>query len=259
MSGRAWAMLLLPSVLWGVSFFFNGVAVRALPSLTIVLARVGIATAVLWIALAGLGLLSTAIAYVLYFRIFAEAGATNLLLVTFVIPVSAVLLGVLVLHEALALRQAAGTALIGAGLACIDGRLPRSVRGAFVPSARQRGSGRTAGRPPRAGASTNGGAASAAARRPARARPRCAEGRGNAAGGRRSCRRAPRPRNCAPAAGAGRHVDRVRAAAGEGGLDPLAERRRGHAAPAHRGAEDDDRGFQSGGASRMRLSALIAA
>ncbi len=81
--------------------------------------------AVTWGAVLGVGLLSTALAYVLYFRILAAAGATNLLLVTFLIPVSAILLGVLVLGETLLPRHLAGMALIGAGLAFIDGRLPR--------------------------------------------------------------------------------------------------------------------------------------
>lgn len=54
-------------------------------------------SATTWAALAGLGLLSTALAYVLYFRILAVAGATNLLLVTFLIPVTAILLGALIL------------------------------------------------------------------------------------------------------------------------------------------------------------------
>ena len=85
-------------------------------------------------ALAGIGLLSTAVAYWLYFRILAAAGATNLLLVTFLIPVSAILLGVLVLGEVLEPRQVLGMALIGCGLAAIDGRAirawrPRAVRG----------------------------------------------------------------------------------------------------------------------------------
>ena len=78
-----------------------------------------------WAAVLGVGLLSTALAYVLYFRILAAAGATNLLLVTFLIPVSAILLGALVLGETLLPRHLGGMALIGAGLACIDGRLPR--------------------------------------------------------------------------------------------------------------------------------------
>lgn len=78
-----------------------------------------------WMALASLALLSTALGYVLYFRILATSGATNVLLVTFLIPVSGVLMGVLVLDETLELRQFAGMALIGLGLAAIDGRLLR--------------------------------------------------------------------------------------------------------------------------------------
>lgn len=77
----------------------------------------------IWGAVIGLALLSTAVAYVLYFRILATAGATNLLLVTFLIPVSAVLLGTVVLGERLVPVQLAGMALIGLGLAAIDGRL----------------------------------------------------------------------------------------------------------------------------------------
>lgn len=80
-----------------------------------------------WAAVLGVGLLSTALAYVLYFRILAAAGATNLLLVTFLIPLSAILLGVSVLGETLLLRHLGGMMLIGAGLACIDGRLPGLV------------------------------------------------------------------------------------------------------------------------------------
>lgn len=83
-----------------------------------------------WIALAGLALLSTALAYVLYFRILAVAGATNLLLVTFLIPVTAILLGALVLGERLAPRHFAGMLLIGLSLAVIDGRLMRFLRAA---------------------------------------------------------------------------------------------------------------------------------
>ncbi|CAH1662858.1 DMT family transporter [Chelatococcus asaccharovorans] len=73
-------------------------------------------------ALIGVAALSTALGYVLFFRILATAGATNLLLVTFLIPVSAILLGVLVLNETLMPKQLAGMALISLGLAAIDGR-----------------------------------------------------------------------------------------------------------------------------------------
>jgi drug/metabolite transporter (DMT)-like permease len=76
-------------------------------------------------ALLGLGLLSTAAAYVIYFRILASAGATNLLLVTFLIPVSAILLGVMVLSEQLTAAQLAGMGLIALGLTAIDGRVLR--------------------------------------------------------------------------------------------------------------------------------------
>lgn len=73
-------------------------------------------------AVLGLASLSTALAYVLYFRILAMAGAVNLLLVTFLIPVSAILLGVAVLGETLEPRHLLGMAMIAAGLAAIDGR-----------------------------------------------------------------------------------------------------------------------------------------
>ena len=79
-------------------------------------------------AVAGLAVVSTALAYLLYFRILATAGATNLMLVTFLIPVSAILLGSLVLGERLAPEHFAGMALIGVGLAAIDGRLLRLGR-----------------------------------------------------------------------------------------------------------------------------------
>ena len=85
---------------------------------------------VVWAAVLGLALASTAFAYVLYFRILARAGATNLLLVTFLIPVSAILLGVVGLGEILLPRQVAGMLLIGCGLAAIDGRLPDRLKAA---------------------------------------------------------------------------------------------------------------------------------
>ncbi|WP_321284791.1 EamA family transporter [uncultured Vibrio sp.] len=102
MNTKVWAMLILLSILWGGSFFFVGVAVNNLPPLTIVTLRVGIAAFTLWgIAIIGLAVASTAIAYVLYFRILELAGATNVLLVTLLVPVSAVLLGSLFLNESL--------------------------------------------------------------------------------------------------------------------------------------------------------------
>jgi drug/metabolite transporter (DMT)-like permease len=75
-----------------------------------------------WGALVGLGLLSTAAAYVIYYRLLTAAGATNMTLVGYLIPVSAVLLGIAVLGESLEPRHVAGMALIGLGLAVTDGR-----------------------------------------------------------------------------------------------------------------------------------------
>lgn len=80
------------------------------------------------VALIAAAAISTALAYVLYFRILATAGATNLLLVTFLIPVTAILLGALFLGEVLLPRHFAGMALIGLGLAAIDGRPVRAAR-----------------------------------------------------------------------------------------------------------------------------------
>ncbi len=75
------------------------------------------------LAVLGLALISTACAYVLYFRILASAGATNLSLVTMLVPPTAICLGILFLDEVLAPHHLAGLALITAGLLVIDGRL----------------------------------------------------------------------------------------------------------------------------------------
>lgn len=80
--------------------------------------------ATVWAAIIGLALVSTALAYALFFRILAGAGAVNLSLVTFLIPVSAILMGIAVLGETLHATDVLGMALIGCGLIGIDGRLP---------------------------------------------------------------------------------------------------------------------------------------
>ena len=76
-----------------------------------------------WGAVLGAALLSTALAYIVFFRILATAGATSISLVTFLIPVSAILLGALVLNERLEHRHVIGMALIASGLVAIDGRI----------------------------------------------------------------------------------------------------------------------------------------
>lgn len=76
----------------------------------------------IWLAVLGLAIFSTALAYIIYFRILSAAGASNLLLVTFLIPVSAILLGAIFLGESLDTKHGIGLALIGLGLAAIGAK-----------------------------------------------------------------------------------------------------------------------------------------
>lgn len=69
-----------------------------------------------------LAVASTALAYIVFFKLLSSAGAVNTALVTLLVPVSAILLGSLILGEALLLRHYAGMALIAAGLIAINGR-----------------------------------------------------------------------------------------------------------------------------------------
>lgn len=91
-------------------------------------------------AILGLSLLSTALAYVIYFRILATAGATNVALVTFLIPVTAIALGAVFLGERLTAMTFGGFVLILIGLAAVDGRVFSRV----IPRGR---SARPAGQP----------------------------------------------------------------------------------------------------------------
>jgi drug/metabolite transporter (DMT)-like permease len=92
--------------------------------------------ATLW-SLVGLALLSTSLAYVLYFKLLARVGATNTVLVTLLIPPSAMLLGHLVLGEVLSGRAWMGMALIALGLVALDGRLFARLRRAIDRSSGQ--------------------------------------------------------------------------------------------------------------------------
>lgn len=74
-------------------------------------------------AIIHLTLAGTVLAYLLYFTLLNSAGATNTALVTFLVPVSAILLGALFIGEKLPWTAFAGMALIFIGLATIDGRL----------------------------------------------------------------------------------------------------------------------------------------
>jgi drug/metabolite transporter (DMT)-like permease len=74
-------------------------------------------------AVLGLAAFSTALGYILFFRLNASAGPTNVMLVTLLIPVTATGLGALVLGERLVPNQIAGALIIASALLVIDGRL----------------------------------------------------------------------------------------------------------------------------------------
>lgn len=77
------------------------------------------------LAVLGLALISTALAYIVFFRLNASAGPTNVMLVTLLIPVTATILGVAFLNETLTRHQVAGALVIASGLVVIDGRMLR--------------------------------------------------------------------------------------------------------------------------------------
>jgi len=79
-------------------------------------------------ALTGLAVISTAFAYLLYFKLIATAGATNATLVTVLVPVSAAFLTWLVLGEKLPDNAYSGMSVIVIGLLILDGRLIRWLK-----------------------------------------------------------------------------------------------------------------------------------
>ena len=80
-----------------------------------------------WLALGTLALFGTALAYIVFFEILVRCGGSNVMLVTLLIPVSAILLGYLFLGEPILGFEIAGAAVIGLGLLFIDGRVPRRI------------------------------------------------------------------------------------------------------------------------------------
>lgn len=101
------SLMLLP-----VAFVHDGLPGMAVPATT-------------WLAVLTLGVICTGFAYILFFGILARAGATNISLVTFLVPVSAIGLGWLFLAERLGPAHLLGIAMIAGGLSLIDGRIIR--------------------------------------------------------------------------------------------------------------------------------------
>ena len=108
-----------------ITFFLHPPWTLPIPSQQAILAAIGLA------------LISTALAYIIFFRIMRTAGPSNVMLVTFLIPVSAILLGSGLLGEELLPRHFVGMAAIFVGLALIDGRVATSwsTRRAGAPTA----------------------------------------------------------------------------------------------------------------------------
>ena len=74
-------------------------------------------------AMVMLAVFGTAVAYIIFFKILVRAGPSNVMLVTLLIPVTALILGSVFLSETIQLKEIAGALIIGAGLVFIDGRL----------------------------------------------------------------------------------------------------------------------------------------
>jgi drug/metabolite transporter (DMT)-like permease len=89
------------------------------------LAMPGIVT---WSAIVGLAALSTALAFIVFFQIIIRSGASTVMLVTLLVPVSAILLGYFVLGERLGIREIIGALIIGSALLVMDGRVFRLIR-----------------------------------------------------------------------------------------------------------------------------------
>ena len=85
--------------------------------------RVPMPSLTTWLAVLGLAGLSTALAYIVFFQILRRSGASNVMMVTLLIPVTAILLGWLVLGEPISMREIAGAIVIGSALLVIDGRV----------------------------------------------------------------------------------------------------------------------------------------
>lgn len=145
MSTLAWALLLFLAFIWGGSFVFAKVAVAEIPPFTLVLLRVGLAAATLWLiclatgvrmprtlkawgAYAVMGLLNNVIAFSLIFTGQQEIGASLASILNGSMPFFTVLLaGILLADERFSPRKTVGIVIGFAGVVLIIG--PRHLLG----------------------------------------------------------------------------------------------------------------------------------
>ena len=83
-------------------------------------------------ALIALAVFGTAFAYIVFFKILVSAGPSNVMLVTLLIPVTALILGNLFLNESIQIKEILGALIIGTGLLFIDGRLINRLLNRFI-------------------------------------------------------------------------------------------------------------------------------
>ena len=107
----AFAMTLCASIMLAIIMFFT----EGAPSFAL--------TTQLWVVAIGLGVIGTAFAYMVYFKLLAIAGASNLMLVTIIVPIFAVSLDAAILSQWVSLSDILGFIVIAFGLAVMDGRL----------------------------------------------------------------------------------------------------------------------------------------
>ena len=150
------AMSVTATVLYGISIVFTKVKLKAASPIGISAATLLAAAAVLllpsiaiappvplsevpaaaWLALLGLALVSTTVAFIFYYRLVADVGPVKAITVTLLIPIFGMLWGVLFLGEPITPGRIAGCAIILAGCSLILGlvRLPFPARRQASPS-----------------------------------------------------------------------------------------------------------------------------
>ena len=85
-----------------------------------------------WFSVIWLGILGSGMAYLAYFRLLSKWGATRTALVAYLLPIVGIVLGAVVLQEPIGPMLIAGTVLVTAGVALVNGRWGR--RRLFAPS-----------------------------------------------------------------------------------------------------------------------------
>jgi drug/metabolite transporter (DMT)-like permease len=135
-------MSILATVFYGFSLVFTKVHLKEASPMAIATATLLIAAAALmpivpahapdpatipalaWLALLGLALVSTTVAFIFYYRLIADVGPVKAITVTLLVPVFGMVWGVIFLGEPLTAGRAAGCAIILAGCALILGLVP---------------------------------------------------------------------------------------------------------------------------------------